>query len=57
MFACFHPDAGDLFNVCSDLKRVCWTLYDPKKRLEKNVSHTHLLLPGSSALSGPASKH
>jgi hypothetical protein len=38
VFACFHPDAGDLFNVCSDLKRVCWTLYDPKKRLEKNVS-------------------
>jgi len=37
VFACFHPDAGDLFNVCSDLKRVCWTLYDPKKRLEKNV--------------------
>jgi DNA ligase-4 len=38
VFACFHPDAGDLFNVCSDLKRVCWTLYDPKKRLEKNAS-------------------
>jgi DNA ligase-4 len=40
VFACFHPDAGDLFNVCSDLKRVCWTLYDPKKRLEKNVRPT-----------------
>jgi hypothetical protein len=40
VFACFHPDAGDLFNVCSDLKRVCWTLYDPKKRLEKNVRLT-----------------
>jgi hypothetical protein len=37
VFACFHPDAGDLFNVCSDLKRVCWTLFDIKKRLEKNV--------------------
>ena len=40
VFACFHPDAGDLFNVCSDLKRICWTLYDPKKRLEKNVRPT-----------------
>lgn len=38
VFACFHPDAGDLFNVCSDLKRVCWTLYKPDIRLEKHVS-------------------
>lgn len=45
VFACFHPDAGDLFNVCSDLKRVCWTLYDPKKRLEKNVSTAPELVP------------
>ncbi|KAL1413255.1 DNA ligase (ATP) [Vanrija albida] len=32
----FHPDAMALFNVCSDLKRVCWTLYEPEIRLEKN---------------------
>ena len=38
VFSCFHPDAGDLFNVCSDLKRVCWTLYKPDIRLEKHVS-------------------
>jgi DNA ligase-4 len=38
VFACLHPDAGDLFNVCSDLKRVCWTLYKPDIRLEKHVS-------------------
>ena len=38
VFACFHPDAGDLFNVCSDLKRVCWTLYKPDIRLQKHVS-------------------
>lgn len=37
VFACFHPDAGTLFNVCSDLKRVCWTLYKPEIRLEKSV--------------------
>lgn len=44
VFSCFHPDAADLFNVCSDLKRVCWTLYDPKKRLEKHVRHSHPIL-------------
>lgn len=32
-----HPDAIDLFNVCSDLKRVCWTLYDPSYRLPHEV--------------------
>jgi len=37
VFACFHPEAAALFNVCSDLKRVCWTLYKPEIRLEKNV--------------------
>ena len=42
VFACFHPDAADLFNVCSDLKRVCWTLYRPNVRLEKNVSRQWL---------------
>lgn len=38
VLAIFHPDAADLFNVCSDLKRVCWTLYKPDIRLEKHVS-------------------
>ncbi|OCF31187.1 DNA ligase 4 [Kwoniella heveanensis BCC8398] len=42
VFACFHPDAADLFNVCSDLKRVCWTLYKPNIRLEKNQTHIEL---------------
>ncbi|EJT47704.1 hypothetical protein A1Q1_03481 [Trichosporon asahii var. asahii CBS 2479] len=32
--------AGTLFNVCSDLKRVCWTLYEPDIKLEK-----HCFLP------------
>jgi DNA ligase-4 len=50
VFACFHPDAGDLFNVCSDLKRVCWTLYRPDIRLETHVS------PGPSAINDPISK-
>lgn len=43
VFSCFHPDAGDLFNVCSDLKRVCWTLYKPEIRLEKHVRYDCVL--------------
>ncbi|RXK40753.1 hypothetical protein M231_02005 [Tremella mesenterica] len=42
VFSCFHPDAADLFNVCSDLKRVCWTLYMPDVRLEKNQTNIEL---------------
>lgn len=47
VLSCFHPEAAALFNVCSDLKRVCWTLYKPEIRLEKNV---RWLLPRSFAL-------
>ncbi|WWC66828.1 uncharacterized protein I206_100735 [Kwoniella pini CBS 10737] len=42
VFSCFHADAGDLFNVCSDLKRVCWTLYKPDQRLEKHQTNIEL---------------
>ncbi|GAA95437.1 hypothetical protein E5Q_02090 [Mixia osmundae IAM 14324] len=31
-----HPDAMGLFNVCSDLKRVCWTLFDAEITLTKD---------------------
>lgn len=44
VLAIFHPDAADLFNVCSDLKRVCWTLYKPEIRLEQHVSRVFGLL-------------
>jgi len=30
----WHPDADTLFNISSNLKRVCWELYDPEIRLE-----------------------
>ncbi|KIM62592.1 hypothetical protein SCLCIDRAFT_1214942 [Scleroderma citrinum Foug A] len=33
VFAVFHPDAEDLFNTCSDLKKVAWELSDPSHRL------------------------
>jgi len=33
-FNIWHPDADSLFNVSSNLRRVCWELYDPSTRLE-----------------------
>ncbi|KGB77341.2 hypothetical protein CNBG_3179 [Cryptococcus deuterogattii R265] len=42
VLSAFHPDAIDLYNICSDLKRVCWTLYDPGFRLNKNETHLEL---------------
>ncbi|KAF2475204.1 DNA ligase 4 [Lindgomyces ingoldianus] len=30
----WHPDAETLFNVSSNLRRVCWELYDPRIRLD-----------------------
>lgn len=37
VFAVFHPDAEDLFNTCSDLKKVAWELSDPSHRLNPEV--------------------
>ena len=34
IFNIWHPDADSLFNICSNLRRVCWELYNPKVRLE-----------------------
>ena len=36
VFSVFHPDAHDLYNTCSDLKKVCWELWDPKRRLNED---------------------
>ncbi|CAI2176822.1 16107_t:CDS:10 [Funneliformis geosporum] len=33
VFLLFHPDACNLFNVCSDLRKVCEDLQDPHTRL------------------------
>ncbi|KAF7309720.1 DNA ligase [Mycena indigotica] len=35
VFSVFHPDAQDLYNTCSDLKKVAWQLWDPSTRLNK----------------------
>ena len=37
VFGVFHPDAHDLFNTCSDLKKVVWELWDPDRRLNDQV--------------------
>lgn len=38
VFSVFHPDAHDLFNTCSDLKKVAWELWDTNRRLNDEVS-------------------
>lgn len=37
VFSVFHPDAHDLFNTCSDLKKIAWELWDPQRRLNEEV--------------------
>jgi DNA ligase-4 len=37
VFGVFHSDAQDLFNICSDLKKVAWELWDPSRRLDAEV--------------------
>ena len=42
VFSVFHPDAHDLFNTCSDLKKVTWELWDPKRRLNEDEKSVKL---------------
>ena len=39
VFAVLHPDAQDLYNTCSDLKKVAWRLWDPNRRLGDEVGY------------------
>ncbi|THU99099.1 ATP-dependent DNA ligase [Dendrothele bispora CBS 962.96] len=45
VFQVFHPDAQDLFNTCSDLKKVAWTLWDPSFRLHARDKNVRLFQP------------
>ncbi|KAG6034623.1 hypothetical protein E4U41_006469 [Claviceps citrina] len=38
----WHPDGETLFSVSSSLRRVCWELYDPAYRLEKEDARISL---------------
>ncbi|KAF2838289.1 ATP-dependent DNA ligase [Patellaria atrata CBS 101060] len=37
IFDIWHPDAENLYNVSSSLRRVCWELYNPQIRLDGEV--------------------
>lgn len=39
----WHPDAENLFNISSSLRRVCWELYDPEVRLSGDDRGIHLM--------------
>ncbi|KAF2140788.1 uncharacterized protein K452DRAFT_299493 [Aplosporella prunicola CBS 121167] len=43
IFAIWHPDAENLFNVSSSLRRVCWELYDPAIRLDGDERGINLM--------------
>ncbi|KAG9310590.1 hypothetical protein JVU11DRAFT_9151 [Chiua virens] len=43
VFSVFHPDAEDLLNTCSDLKKVAWELSDPTRRLKAEDKAIQLL--------------
>lgn len=43
IFEIWHPDADNLFNISSSLRRVCWELYDPGFRLEGENKGIHLM--------------
>ncbi|KAF8963440.1 DNA ligase 4 [Flammula alnicola] len=48
VFSVFHPDAQDLYNTCSDLKKVAYELWDPSFRLnaeDKAVQLFHAFAP------------
>ncbi|KAJ7760471.1 DNA ligase IV [Mycena metata] len=42
VFSVFHPDAQDLYNTCSDLKKVAWELWDPSHRLQPDEKAVQL---------------
>ena len=43
IFDIWHPDAENLFNISSSLRRVCWELYDTTVRLEGDDRGIHLM--------------
>ncbi|KIY03939.1 uncharacterized protein Z520_00631 [Fonsecaea multimorphosa CBS 102226] len=42
-FHIWHPDAESLFNVSSNLRRVCWELYNPEVRLQDEEAGVTLM--------------
>ena len=53
IFMLYHPDAQALYNVCSDLEKVCHDLRDPNVRIAHQVSppkHVCVCAPVRNAL-------
>ena len=42
-FDIWHPDAETLFSVSSNLRRICWELYNPSRRLEMHETTIDLM--------------
>ena len=42
-FDIWHPDAETLFSVSSNLRRVCWELHEPSRRLETHETTINLM--------------
>lgn len=49
VFSVFHPDAQDLYNICSELKKVAYELWDPSFRLNASVRFLDRFLLGTNA--------
>lgn len=42
-FVAWHPDAYELYKVCSDLKKIFWALKDPQERLTRDQMCVQLM--------------
>ncbi|KAJ8102650.1 ATP dependent DNA ligase domain-containing protein [Lipomyces tetrasporus] len=43
LFSAWHPNANELFNISSSLKRVCWELFDSNYRLSEDAKDVNLM--------------
>ncbi|ANB12256.1 DNA ligase (ATP) DNL4 [Sugiyamaella lignohabitans] len=43
IFQIYHPDAVALYNITSDMKRVCWQLWDTNYRIPNEESQIRLM--------------
>ncbi|KAK9318464.1 ATP dependent DNA ligase domain-containing protein [Lipomyces starkeyi] len=43
LFSAWHPNANELYNISSSLKRVCWELFDSNYRLSDDAKDVNLM--------------
>lgn len=51
-FNAWHPDAAGLFNVTSNLRKICWDLWDPDFRLTDSAKDVSVMQPFQPQLAG-----